>query len=336
MAPMEDGELAIEFGNDLALDPEFNTAAAEIDAVVNAQAPGRSAVSGPASTRGLASYQRLDARVRDPIEALMPDRALGRVSPVGVAAFLIKHAAKIAFRCFRRFRSRRDHGFHATLVEEVARELYGDLIGATIWGMMVRDAADHFGDGGLGKTLLEAIPAEGPVHIVVTAHSAGSIWASRMLLAIAQSGRPIEIDLILLAPAVRIDLFAEMLEAAEGRILRCHMFTMSDELERKDAVLGHDKGYIYPSSLLYLVSGLFEEQGAKPFADAPLLGMRRFVGAPWLDDPVQIAAAQRVAAFFQQPDHAIVYSQMPGVTLADTHSGFASEQVTLRSVRALF
>jgi hypothetical protein len=110
---------------------------------------------------------------------------------------------------------------------------------------------------------------------------------------------------------------------------------MSDEFERKDAVLGHDKGYIYPSSLLYLVSGLFEESGGEAFPDAPILGMQRFVGATWLDDAKESPAGQRIAAFFQAPDHAITYSPAPGVTTADTHSGFCSEPLTLASVRKL-
>ena len=336
VAPEEDGTLAIEFQDFLSQDPDFNAAAADIDAVVNEQAAGRTAAAGAVSARGRRSYERLDSKVRGPIEAMRPDAARGRATPVGVAGFLLKHAAKIAFRCFKRFRTHRDHGFHATLVEEVARELYGDLVGAAIWGMMVKDAADHFAEGGFGRTLLDAIPDDGSVHIVVTAHSAGSIWASRMLLAIEEGGKPIGIDLILLAPAVRIDLFADTLDAAQDHILRCRMFTMNDELERRDAVLGHDKGYIYPSSLLYLVSGLFEEGDGKPFADAPLLGMQRFVGVPWLDDPVQSAAAHRIAAFFQQPGRAIVYSPTAGVTTADSHSGFGSEALTLASARALF
>jgi hypothetical protein len=111
------------------------------------------------------------------------------------------------------------------------------------------------------------------------------------------------------------------------------MFTMSDEYERKDAVIGHDKGYIYPSSLLYLVSGLFEELGAEAFPDAPILGMQRFVGATWLNDAKETAAGQRIAAFFGAPDHGIAYSPAPGVTTADTHSGFCSEPLTLASVR---
>jgi hypothetical protein len=113
------------------------------------------------------------------------------------------------------------------------------------------------------------------------------------------------------------------------------MFTMNDEFERKDAVLGHDRGYIYPSSLLYLVSGLFEESAGAAFPDAPILGMQRFMGATWLDEVEENAAGQRIAAFFQKPDHAISYSPSPDVTTADTHGGFASEPLTLASVRKL-
>jgi hypothetical protein len=45
------------------------------------------------------------------------------------------------------------------------------------------------------------------------------------------------------------DLFAEVLANANHLIETCHMFTMTDDLERKDAVLGPNKGYIYHSCL---------------------------------------------------------------------------------------
>jgi hypothetical protein len=333
IAPQDDASLGLEFQDFISQDAEFNNAVADIDAVVNEAVAGRAALSAGDKERGEASYRRLDPRVRAPIERLKPDGTEGRIAAVGVGIFLIKHAGRIAMRSFGRFRTRRDHGFHATLVEEVAREMYGDFVGATIWNMMVKDAADHFAPGGFGLDLLRAVPDDNPVHIVVTAHSAGSIWAARMLEAIKATNKPITLSLFLLAPAARTDLFAEALNAAGDRIVRWRMFTMSDEYERKDAVIGHDKGYIYPSSLLYLVSGLFEELGAEAFPDAPILGMQRFVGATWLNDAKETAAGQRIAAFFGAPDHGIAYSPAPGVTTADTHSGFCSEPLTLASVR---
>lgn len=327
----DDGALARQFQDFLVLDRDFNNAVGDIDAVVNERATGRGPVPAGDRERGLASYKRLSSNVTAPIEDLKPTGEGARVGPVGVAAFLLKHAGLIAFRCFKRFRTHRDHGFHATLVEEVAREMYGDLLGATIWGMMVKDAGDHFVPGGFGLTLLDTIPDDNPVHIVVTAHSAGAIWAAQLLKAIAARNKAVTLDLSLLAPAARTDLFAEALEAAGGRVTRCRMFTMNDDLERADAVLGHDRGYIYPSSLLYLVSGMFENRNADAFVDAPLVGMQRFVGADWLGDAIESAANQRIAAFFQQPGHDIVYSPTPGVTTADSHGGFDSEPLTLAS-----
>jgi hypothetical protein len=191
VAPQDDASLGLEFQDFISQDAEFNGAVADIDAVVNEAVPGRAALSAGDKARGEASYRRLDARVRAPIERLRPDGTKGRIGAVGVGIFLVKHAGKIAMRSFRRFRTRRDHGFHATLVEEVAREMYGDFVGATVWNMMVKDAADHFAPGGFGLDFLKAIPNDNSVHVVVTAHSAGSIWAARMLEAIKATGKPI-------------------------------------------------------------------------------------------------------------------------------------------------
>jgi hypothetical protein len=332
LSTQDDGDLALEFQDILSQDAEFNAAAGDIDAVVNAKTPGRAALSDGDKVRGERSYDRLDRKVREPIEKLRPTGEGGRVGPVGVAAFLLKHAGRIAFRCFKRFRTRRDHGFHATLVEEVAREMYGDLLGAKIWGMMVKDAADHFETGGFGLELLKALPDDNPIHLVVTAHSAGSIWVAQMLRAVKAIGKKVSFDLVLLAPAVRTDLFAEAVTSAGKSIVRCRMLTMDDELERGDAVLGHDKGYIYPSSLLYLVSGMFEEFESAGFVDAPLVGMQRFTKADWPDDKEQASAVKTVADFFTEPGHDIIYSPAPGITTADSHSGFTTEHLTLASV----
>jgi len=329
-----DMAMTLDFQELLARDVDFNAAVADIDAVVNDQAAGRGPAPEDMKLRGDASLRWLSASVKGPMElaraeaAKTPTAARG---PIGVAAFLLKHAGKVAYRVFKRFRSGRDHGAHATIVEEVARELYGDLIGNAIWGMMVQDAADHFTAGKFGRQLLDALPEANPVHIVVTAHSAGSIWTTHLLKAIAASGRPITVDLVLLAPAVRSDLFASALNDAQTHIGRCRMFTMSDRLERADAVLGHQFGYIYPSSLLYLVSGLFEHLDKDGFVDAPLLGMQRFVSAAW-QDADQVKVATEIAAFFRQPGHDIIYSPSPGMTVADSHGGFDTEATTLKSV----
>lgn len=336
LPPQSDGELALEFQNELALSREFQGAIGDLDNVVNAGVDGRGPPAPGDAVRGQASLMRLDKAVRaqfGPVRTAAARKARG---PVSVGAFILKHAGRIAWRCFKRFRADRDHGFHATIVEELARELYGDLIGATIWGMMVKDAADHFSPEGFGTTLIDVLAeSPQPPQLRVVGHSAGAIFASRLLLAMEQRGLAGNLRLFLLAPAARQDLFAEVITEAQDRIELCRMFTMTDELERRDAVLGHDKGYIYPSSLLYLVSGLFEERKTEAYPDAPLVGMRRFAAAPWLS-PEEAASEAALAEFFAGPNTGVVLSPTPGVCVADCHGCFDEEPHTLASVAALF
>lgn len=337
MAPNKtSGELVLEFDAYLANDLLFQSAVADINAAANAEIDGRSAATDGSVASGEGMLKRLDDKITAEIEAARStdteeESARGLVS-FGIT--LIRHASAIALRVFERFRHHRDHGLHATIVEEVCRELYGDFVGSKVWGWMVRDAALHFGPGGFGNELLGVLPTNGDLRIVVTAHSAGAIWASQLLLAMARDNVGHKTDLCLLAPAVREDLFVEALTASSARIGRCHMFTMNDALERRDAVLGHDKGYIYPSSLLYLVSGMFELRDKNAYVDAPLVGLQRFVDMPWLD-PAEAKESAAIAQFFAQADKAISYSK-DAMTDADTHGGFDDNTLTLQSVKALF
>jgi hypothetical protein len=323
-----DASLAMEFQDELAADDGFLAAIGDIDGVANETAAGRAPLPPGDRSRGAASLGRLNADIQ--FELQPPDGQAGRgIIPAGI--IVLKHVAKIALRCFQRFRAERDHGLHATVVEELCRELYGDLIGAKIWGMMVQDAADHFKPGGLGDALVQGVKDGRKGRLVVTAHSAGSIWACRLLQALAQAGADAKTDLYLLAPAVRQSLFAETLKDAGHLIERCQMFTMDDAHERRDAVLGHDRGYIYPSSLLYLVSGLFEERDADAYADAPLLGMQRYGGVAWLD-AAEAADAAAISEFFQTPGRSIIYSPTPGSTESTSHGDFDDDRATLTSI----
>lgn len=330
-----DIELADEFERQLLLDADFKTAVAEIDAALNESLLSRNSFTAVDPVRGRKSLDHLSATIRAqwPDPDRKSDEARGLVA---VGVFLLKYAGEIAYRCFKRFRSERHHGFHATVVEEICRVLYADRVGAAIWGLMVQDAADHFKPAGFGSSLLDVLAAAPePRRFVVSAHSAGSIWASHMLLAMASRDLQIKLRLFLLAPAVRQSLFAQVISGAANQIELCRMYTMSDEYEKKDAVLGHDKGYIYPSSLLYCVSGIFETLGQNAYPDAPLVGMRRFTAAPWLN--AEEAAAETVLSrFFQQPQNGIVEAPQPQVTEANSHGAFDDEKLTLKSVASLF
>lgn len=334
MGEQSNGELALDFQEELNRDEAFQKAAADIDEAINVPSGARAPSLGADQAMGEDMRKRLDERIKRALEPPV-DGGGAKRGIVSAAGFLLKHGGKAALRCFKRFRSGRDHGLHATIVEEVCREFYGDLIGAKVWGMMVQDATDHFGSAGLGTALVDIVRTNAPADFVITAHSAGSIWATHLLRAMKAKGINRGLKLFLLAPAVRTDVFAAMLDQAGDMITHCRMITMTDELERRDAVLGHDKSYIYPSSLLYLVSGMFEEQKAEAYPDAPILGMQRFATLSALGG-AEVDAARRIASFFQEADHGIISSPTPGISMADSHGAFDDEPLTLATARSLF
>jgi len=334
MGYQSEGELAGDFLEELERDLVFQQAATDIDEAINVPSGARGPELGANQAAGERMRERLDANIKRELEPPVIN-ASGARGIVTSTVFLLEHAGQAAFRCFKRFRSGRDHGLHATIVEEVCRELYGDLVGAKVWGMMVQDAADHFGSAGLGSTLVDILSKNPPENLVVTAHSAGSIWATHLLRAMKAKGMAPGVKLFLLAPAVRTDMFAAMLDDAGDMITRCRMITMTDKLERRDAVLSHDRSYIYPSSLLYLVSGMFEERKAEPYPDAPLLGMQRFTTLAGLVG-AEADAAKSITSFFEKADHGIISSPTRGISMADSHGAFDDEPLTLATARSMF
>ena len=339
--PETDGAIALQFMALLQQDLEFSLAADDIAAALTFdKALGRSLAPRGDRSRGEAALARLNEEARTGLASATPTAASGRVAFAGlsVTEFLIKRAARTAIRVIGRLRHRRDHGLYATIVEELTREFYGDLVGAAIWGMIKKDAGDHFSPGGLGHALVASLVSSRPAKLFVTGHSAGSIWAAHMLKAMASWSDTPKLRMALLAPAVRIDLFEEAIAAGGGLVEALRVFAMSDALERADAVLGPELGFIYPSSLLYLVSGAFEELGGDGFSDAPLLGMQRFqtIEPAWLTDPGQIASVSRAMAFLTTPNNRIVLSPASGgrgfSCQAKSHGDFDRDRDTLASV----
>jgi hypothetical protein len=64
-------------------------------------------------------------------------------NPVGFGTLAVG-AGNVLVRIVKRFRERRDHGFHNTVVEEILRQFYVSNIGAAIWGQMKRATAKAF------------------------------------------------------------------------------------------------------------------------------------------------------------------------------------------------
>jgi hypothetical protein len=115
---------------------------------------------------------------------------------------------------------------------------------------------------------------------------------------------------------------------------------MSDTLERFDALLGAKLSFLYPSSLLYLVSGLFEHAGGAPYSDAPLLGMERFIGkaTAWVAEPEEAQALDEIRAFLSADPNRVIYSESSGGSglncLSKSHGGFDDDPDTLASIIA--
>jgi len=238
--------------------------------------------------------------------------------------------AVILKRIIDRFGSGRDHTLYTTVVEEVLRELYVDSVGGLSWALMKQDTKDAFGgDARLhgGTAFLKYLAAwwrQGR-RISLVGHSTGAIYIGHFI-EYADAVLPAEakFEVAFLAPACSFEFMAGKLPVFRRRVSRFRMFALKDELER---------GYwevplVYPASLLYLVSGLFED----PTVDMPIVGMERYhsAAAPY-------NAAEITAVVDYVKDHTIwaLASGAAGLSSAAAqHGGFDEDVATLESLRA--
>src|SRR5690606_6616157 len=94
----------------------------------------------------------------------------------------------------------------------------------------------------------------------------------------------IQTDVIFLAPAITYQSFNRLRKDLSDSITNFRMYCMQDSFELEDQVWGQTRDLrrlIYPSSLLYLVSGILESYETErgeiiDEADVPLLGMQRY------------------------------------------------------------
>jgi hypothetical protein len=247
--------------------------------------------------RALASVAPLPAQVRggigdvpqvptqmnkDVVDQIAPPKADGQrglLSMAKVALFVVQ----VVIAVVQRYAGGRDHGFYATVVEEVLRKFYIEQIGkAFFWNQMKKDTHDAFEDGPdafAGTAFLSRLKAamENGLQldrIFLIGHSTGAIYIRQFLRKVEalQFDPAVVFDVILLAPAIDHVEFRKMCSEHNHRIRALRSFGMTDDVEREDGLLGDDwKRAFYPSSLLYFVSGLLEE---KP--DWPIVGMQRF------------------------------------------------------------
>jgi hypothetical protein len=237
---------------------------------------------------------------------------------------LVKGAVLVVARTISRFRAQRDHGVHATIVEEIFREFYVSAVGQTIWGHMKKDTADAFQPnpdifGGTAfLSELASLSASGtPPRVTLVAHSAGAEYVCNVL---KHAGNHLPasfaFDVVLMAPACRTELFADVLRHQAGRVRNFRCFTMEDGFERKDRLIP----LLYPHSLLYFISGVLEDE-----ADKPILGMHRYLSgsAPHYQKPETGIPA--VKAFLGDPNRLLLSVVDNGLGLASnsiSHVGF--------------
>jgi hypothetical protein len=300
--------------------------------------------------------------------ALQPDAAkafgigkleLGWAGDVYQVAELV---ANVALAVIRRYGHGRDHGPLATCLEELLRaiKVAGSPLNewgkALEWNRMKQDCADAFGDaahGCAGTLLLKEIAAQGVQlkRITLVGHSTGSIYIANWLEHCAAYLGDLRHDIVFLAPAITYDAFENTLEKCAERIGNVRMFAMRDESERQDQLIGDDDTmqggaskwrFVYPSSLLYLVSGALEsriENGKlKDEADVPLLGMQRFFKNTKVYDQAGFPSIQKVVSWLDHPGREIVWSPTQDGASAGfacgvkDHGGFDDDRQTWKSL----
>ena len=260
-----------------------------------------------------------------------PNEAAARGIGAPAFEFVIGQAIEVLSHVIDRFSQKTDHGLYPTVVEEILRAFYLSNTGKNVWDHIKQEATDAFNqqDHG-GSVFLQDLNAyyqnDHHPHITLVGHSAGSIYICELLQYADKVLPPgVTFDVVLLAPACTYKLFADTLQACKDRIASIRIFAMSDQLEQADVIVPG----VYTRSLLYLVSGLFEDA-----PDTPILGMQRFFSteAPFNKSP-EIPLTFTYLSVSQNNN---VWSLIDGgdglSSHANKHGGFYSEDVTLTSL----
>jgi hypothetical protein len=323
---------------------QFRTALEE-DAVLQEEAASiESALAGPdaETTRGIGGAAPKTTLISPEVLAEM--RATSgeegeRSILAGVMARVVKGGVVILSRVVRRFAEKHDHGLYKTVFEEILREFYIANAGQVLWKHMKKDTADAFGKdpefhGGTAfLTGLAGILRNGTrPRVTLIGHSTGAVYICHFLKHADEVLPPdFRFDIVFLAAAADFELVSKTLEAHGSRVNRMRCFGMSDERERANALIDR-LPHVYPSSLLYFVSGVLEEE-----SDKPLVGMQRYFSGtePYTDDRFpQIASVRR---FLDRHPHSRIWSQCTdgdGFNCdSATHGDFDNDPKTLASVR---
>ncbi len=280
-------------------------------------------------------------------------RAFGAVQLFKVARFL----ARVLRAVLRRYGDKRHHGLYATCVEELIRAFRIAGSGANEWGKalqwnrMKQDVVDAFGPdpqrhagtallSRLGAALNDGLQLQ---RVTLVGHSTGAIYIAHWLEHAAKFLPPtLKQDVVFLAPAITYDRFAESLRQSAARIGNFRMFAMLDEYEMADQVWGADeelgetrdwRRFIYPASLLYLVSGILEDE-----ADTPILGMERYYTNTSVYPDARFPGIAEARSWLQAAPHRLVWSRTGDVggglgSDCFDHGAFDNDAITVASLK---
>ncbi|RLJ80227.1 alpha/beta hydrolase [Pedobacter alluvionis] len=266
----------------------------------------------------------------------------------GVISFVgfVAHAVKIAYRIINRFIQKRDHGLFPTCVEEILREFYIAEIGAWVWKGM-KDKADGMWESNEGRTGLNQLAgryfldklaaykkAKPLTKIHLIGHSAGSIAICHLLRHTSTINDSFRYNqLLFLAPACRADLFKKEAIDHLGRYDDLRIFTMTDDNECRDKMVP----YFYTHSLLYLISGVLEDEG-KSF-DAHILGLQRNIG---FADPYNVPELSAIHDYlYEDGAYRVSFSENLATTPAGMgtsalkHGDFDDDAATKNSITTI-
>jgi hypothetical protein len=182
--------------------------------------------------------------------------------------------------------------------------------GSALWSEMKQNAEAISRNADSGARVLYRINQEvqalvsGRTRLHLIGHSAGAIVHSHLVHALAAEGWEFE-TVNFLAPAVTMEAFGWLVVPHLGRaVKRYNQFHLTDTAEQKDPTCRPILGY--GRSLLYLVSGAFEDERQKP-----ILGMEKFF----------------------RPRHGTEAFAAPSDRSAcTTHGGFDDDALTMRSL----
>lgn len=349
---------------------------AEIQADLESDPALRAALAGlpgvPTQTRsslmaGLAPVVERQTPLADTLSLALSGRPgqRGFIAWVKVAAFVVGCLRRV----LGRYAQGRDHGLYATVVEEVTRQI--KLGGSSLnqwgqalqWNRMKQDTADAFQPDAAryaGTALIRALADQARAgrslkRISLIGHSTGAIYIAQWLKACA--GTPlaqVPTQVLFLAPAITYSLFDQALREHWSSVRRFRMFAMTDELERIDQVWGEDdqlaqgeqdwRRFIYPSSLLYLVSGILETQPGPDgvevdTADTPLLGMERFHRLASVFNADDFPAVEHARQWLDAEPGRLVWSRTAdGAPVGEQshsndHGAFDNDELTLKSLQ---